>query len=352
MISASGVRIAGGLLLGVLLTAGGCGYKTPPVPPATVVPMAIDDLRYSVEEDHVRLSWTFPGKNIKGDEINDIAAFDLYRAEIPLEEYCPTCPVPFVEPIEVDGGVTVLDGKRRVATYDYNLLRQGHKYFFKVRGKRDWWAESADSNIVTFVWHVPAVAPTGLTASAADSSVKLNWQPVTSRRDGEPVQTDVLYQLLRKTGNHSYARIGSPVAETSTEDSKVVNGQQYSYQVQSVLRFGEDLVFGGTSEPVSVMPVDTTPPPVPTGVEVFSTGKGIRVVWDPSTAADVAGYNIYRRSEGGGFVLIGTVGVTDSSFIDEKAGEDAYFIYAVTAFDRTGKKGNESKKSAEAAPRY
>jgi len=131
----------------------------------------------------------------------------------------------------------------------------------------------------------------------------------------------------------------------------VVNGQEYSYQVQSVLRFGEDLVYGGISEPVSVTPVDTTPPPAPTGVEVFSTGKGIRVIWDPSTAADLAGYNIYRRSEGGGFTLIGTAGADDSSFIDEKAGEDAYFIYAVTAFDRTGK-GNESKKSAEAAPRF
>ena len=351
MNSVSGVRIAGGRLLGALLTVGGCGYKTPPVPPATVVPVAIEDLRYTVQEDQVRLSWTFPGKNIKGEEINDIAAFDLYRAEIPLDEYCPTCPVPFVEPIEVDGGMTVVDGKRRIATYDYDLLRQGHKYFFKVQAKRDWWAASADSNIVTFVWHVPAVPPTGLTASAADSSVQLNWQPVTSRRDGEPVQTDVLYQLLRKTGENDYTRIGSPVAETSTVDRKVVNGQQYSYQVQSVLRFGEDLVFGGASEPVIVTPVDTTPPPVPTGVEVFNTGKGIRVVWEPSTAADVAGYNVYRRSEGGGFGLIGTVAVPDSTFVDESAGEDAYFIYAVTAYDRTGK-GNESKKSAEAKPRY
>jgi len=348
---AGGVRIAGGLLLGALLTAAGCGYKTPPVPPATVVPDAIEDLRYSMEEDSVRLSWTFPGKNIKGDEINEIAAFDLYRAEIPMEEYCPTCPVPFVEPIEVDGGMTVIDGKRRVATYDYDMLRQGHKYFFKVQARRDWWTASADSNIVTFVWHVPAVAPTALAASAADSSVQLTWQPVTSRRDGEPVQTEVLYQLLRKTGEKEYAPIGSPVAGTSTVDSKVVNGQQYSYQVQSVLRFDEDLVFGGVSEAVSVTPMDTTPPPVVTGVEVFNTGKGIRVVWEPSTAADVAGYHIYRRADGGGFGLIGTVGVSDSTFIDESAGEDAYFIYTVTAFDQTGK-GNESKKSAEAAPRY
>jgi len=349
---ASGMRRAAAIVLGAtLLTCGGCGYKTAPVPPKTVVPAAVEDLRYTVEGDAVRLSWTYPDKNIKGDDIDEIAEFDLYRAEIPLDEYCPTCPVPFVEPIAVAGGQTIVDGKRRVATYDYDLLRQDHKYFFKVQSKRDWWASSGDSNIITFVWHTPAVAPTGLSASAADSSVKLSWQPVTTRSDGAPVDGEVLYQLLRKTGAENFARLGSPVAATTTVDRKVTNGQEYSYQVQSVLRFGEDLVYGGVSDAITVMPVDTTAPAAPTGVLVVSTSLGLRVVWEPSTSEDVAGYNIYRRSEGGGFKLVGTVDAPDASYVDTSAGEDAYFIYAVTAFDKASP-ANESKKSAEGAPRF
>lgn len=343
--------MAGTLLLGAtLMTFGGCGYKTPPVPPATVVPEPIEDLRYTMQEDRVQLSWTYPQQTIKGTDLAEISVFRLYRAEIPLEEYCATCPVPFVEPIEVDGGVTVADGKRRVATYDYDLLRPGHKYFFKLQSQSGWWASSGDSNIVTFVWHVPAAAPAGLAASAADSSVELSWQPVTSRRDGEPVQTELLYQVLRRSADGSYARLGGPVPATAYVDTKVANGQEYGYQVQSVLRFGDDLVYGGISEAIAVTPVDTTPPPAPEGVMAISTGQGIRVIWDASSAADVAGYKVYRR-EGGGFTLVGTVEAPSTSFVDGTAGDNTSFSYAVTAFDRTSPP-NESRKSQEAAPRY
>ncbi len=347
-----GAASARTLLLGAaLLSTGGCGYKTPPVPPATVVPNAIEDLRASMETEHVRLSWSYPLQTIRGTDIEQISSFDLFRAEIPLEEYCPTCPIPFVEPIEVDGGLTMVDGKRRVATYDYDLLRPGHKYFFKVQSRNNWWASSADSNIVTFVWHVPGAAPTGLSGSAADSKVELSWQPVTTLRDGEPVQTEVLYQVLRKTAGEGFANLGSPVADTAFVDHKVVNGREYSYQVQSVLRFGEDLVYGESSETMTVTPIDTTPPPPPEGVMVVATGQGLRVLWEPSAAEDVAGYHVYRRSGSGSFELIATVEVPSSSYVDTSTGEDDYFIYAVTAFDSSAR-ANESTKSAEAAPRY
>ena len=49
-------RLAGALLLaGTLFLVGGCGYKTAPVPPDSIVPKAINDLRYSVSEKGVTL---------------------------------------------------------------------------------------------------------------------------------------------------------------------------------------------------------------------------------------------------------------------------------------------------------
>lgn len=353
MRSARGLRIAGTMILGiVLLISGGCGVKTQPVPPATVLPKAIEDLRFTIVDDLVRMTWSYPLKTIKGKDINDISSFDLYRAEIPLEDYCPTCPVPFVEPIQVAGGQTVVDGKQRVATYDYDLLRSGHKYFFKVQARTGWLAVSPDSNIITFVWHVPSVAPAAVNASATDSRVKLSWQPVTTRRDGEVVTTDVLYQVLRRTGAAASEKIGAPVKTTDYEDSNVVNGQTYTYQVQSLLRFGEDLVYGGISSDVTVTPVDTTPPPPPSGVEAFETGSGIRVIWDASTAADTSGYRVYRRSaEGTTFTMVGSVNVPSTTYIDSSAKTDEQYYYGVTAIDSVDPP-NESTRSQEATPRY
>lgn len=353
MISARGVRFAGATMFlgGVLLVSGGCGYKTPPVPPATVVPQPIEDLRFTVVDDAVRLTWSYPRKTINGADIKEISSFNLYHAEISLADYCPTCPVPFGEPIEVAGGQTVVERKQRVASYEYTMLQPGNKYFFKVQSTTGWWAASADSNIVTFAWHIPAAAPAGLSAAAADSAVELSWQPVTSRRDGEPVTTEVRYQVLRRTGEGSFGRIGEPVEHTNFIDKNVTNGQQYAYQVQSVLRFDDDLVYGDNSTEVMVTPVDITPPQPPEGVVAIETSQGIRIIWDSSVAEDVAGYNIYRRTtQSSTFLLVGSVVSPSITYIDISARQDERYYYSVTAIDKTSPP-NESARSQEATPR-
>ena len=56
-----GARVAGSVFLSVMfLSFGGCGYKNDPVPPASVVPKAIEDLRYSIDESGVSLTWSYP----------------------------------------------------------------------------------------------------------------------------------------------------------------------------------------------------------------------------------------------------------------------------------------------------
>ena len=60
-------RGAGIFLLGMfLLLINGCGLKTPPVPPQGVVPEAITDLLYQVNDKGVQLSWSYPVRTING----------------------------------------------------------------------------------------------------------------------------------------------------------------------------------------------------------------------------------------------------------------------------------------------
>ena len=345
-------QFAGAILLtGTLLLAGGCGYKTKPVPPDSIVPKAIEDLRYSVNEKGVTLNWSFPRETIRGTDLTDITTFDVYRAVVPLSDYCPTCPIPFTEAIQVPGGVVDLE-KRRQGTYETSLLRSGHKYFFKVNARTSWWAASPDSNIISFVWHIPARAPEGVTAKGADSSAVVSWQAVTQLMDGESVSYPMSYQIQRSRDNVAFTNIGQAVSATRFVDNSLKNGETFYYKVQSILMVDGTSVSGGLSSAVSATAVDQTAPAPPTGITAVQTGAGIKVFWDKSRDADVKGYKVYRRSaDEKTAVEIGDVSAVYSIFEDANVSADGSYYYSVTAYD-TAETPNESEKSREASIRH
>lgn len=347
------VRVTGILCLGMFfLFSGGCGYKNPPVPPGSVVPEAIGDLLYQVDDNGVQLTWSYPVKTIKGSILDDVSSFELFRAEIPLEDYCGNCPIPFGEPMQVDGG-SPFDGElRKKATYNSSLLRSGHKYFFKVRSRTSWWASSEDSNIITFVWFQPASAPEGLVSTVGDRQVTLQWLPVTTLSDGKAMDMGVKYQLFRSVGGKELVKLGEPTTKTNHVDRQVRNGQKYFYAVQSMMVYKDELVNGGMSTEVAASPVDLTPPVPPTGVTAVRTDVGMKIFWDKSEAADVGGYKVYRRAANkDSYELLGKVEPEYTIFVDRNGDESVRYYYAVTAIDQA-KVPNESNKSREATVRY
>ncbi len=344
------VRVMGAFFFGALfLSAAGCGFKNKPLPPESVVPQAIDDLRYTVNDKGIQLTWSYPVKTIKGSVLEDISSFQLFRAEIPLEDYCGSCPIPFTEPVTVGGG-SPLDGQtRRKVSYDSNLLRSGHKYFFKVRSRTSWFADSADSNVITLVWFDPAAATGKVTAVPGDRQVSLAWQPVTLKTAGKDLL--VKYQVLRSLDGKDFTKTGDPLVATSYLDRQVSNGQKYFYSVQTMTEYKNELAQGGVSKEVATTPIDLTPPVPPTGVSAVRTEVGIKVFWDRNDDADLAGYRVYRRvADQDEYQMLGNVDPTHTLFVDTKASESVRYYYAVTALDGATP-ANESSKSKEATVR-
>lgn len=79
--------------------------------------------------------------------------------------------------------------------------------------------------------------------------------------------------------------------------------------------------------------VDTTPPPAVAGITVLENGRtnDITVIWEPSTAPDVASYEVYA-ADGGSYALIGT---TPGTRIDVPAAA-APSTFAIRAIDTSG----------------
>jgi uncharacterized protein len=337
------------LLSAFLMTAGGCGYKTEPVPPQAVVPEAINDLRYTLDENGARLSWSYPLQTVDNQDITAISSFDLYRAEMPLADFCRECPIPYSEPVEIAGGAVEKESRKTVEHYS-GLLRSGNKYFFKVRSRTSWLAASRDSNVVSFVYHTPASAPQHVTTSLKGAEVKLSWAHVLTLIDGRSVDLPLSYRVLRSEDGTNYNAIAESLKATSFVDKDVEVGKTYNYRIQSNLRFQETVIDGSLSAVVSVEIVDTIPPPVVSGVTVIASAQNIRVFWDRAAADDLAGYRIYRRGAASKkLIQVGEVGASQTIFVDNEVPAETKLYYAVTAIDGSG---NESALSEEATSRH
>jgi len=342
-------RLAGSLLLvGALALSGGCGYKNNPVPPQTVVPKAITDLRYSLDGNGAKLTWSYPIETISGKDIEEITSFDLYRAEIPLKDFCSDCPIPFGNPFELPGGAVGTE-TRKTGEHVSGMLRSGNKYFFKMQSRTSWLAASSDSNIISFVYHTPASAPQNVKISIGDRRVSLSWDAVTALVNGEKADLPLSYQVLKSQDGKQYAPVGGLLSATSFVDSNVESGNSYYYKVQSGMSYEGEKVGGSESKAVMAKVTDVVPPGVVSGVTVVASTSNVRIFWDSVDASDLAGYRIYKRAEGQSApVSVGEVGPNQTIFIDKKVVEGKVY-YSVAAFDVDG---NEGDKSEEATTRH
>ncbi|MDR8394646.1 hypothetical protein NC796_26135 [Aliifodinibius sp. S!AR15-10] len=94
---------------------------------------------------------------------------------------------------------------------------------------------------------------------------------------------------------------------------------------------------------------DEKPPSAPTGLKGISKDGEISLVWDPSSASDLEGYNIYRSQNSfsnkknanriGGLIQSNIV-----NFDDKQVKNGTTYFYRVTAVDEND---NESQLSIE-----
>ena len=326
----------------------GCGRKTALVPPQKLVPVAINDLRYVLDENGVTLKWSYPAEMENGDELQAIESFEVQRAVIPVDEFCEGCPVQYEEPVEIDGGRLPASGDTRTAAYTEGYLQSGYRYLYKVRARAGWWYPSGDSNVVSFVWTVLPKIPQGLQLEPGDRTITLIWEPVKENIEGKPLEDSARYQVYRKSGNEDFAALGEPVQEAKVIDAGLVNGRLYFYKVRALVTYADTLQAGGDSQVVSGEPRDLTPPPQPQHLVAVEIPVGIKLAWQAVGTDDLEGYRIYRREEGSvAPELLREVGPDQNQYVDQSMTAGRKWFYSVTSID-TAQPVNESLPAEEA----
>jgi uncharacterized protein len=335
------------LLASLVLLAAACGRKTLPVPPETVRPAPIADLRSQLDEKGVTLLWTAPARTAGGRKLPAIEGFEIFRAVVPEEEYCPGCPLPFGPPIKYED-----DPPQPGETVRYRepVLRPDHRYVYKVRTRYSWFLTSPDSNLVSFSWAVLPAAPQELAIASGDRELALSWQRPRELVDGTSFTGPLQYQVERSQDGEEFAPLGRPLTEELV-DRAVRNGVTYHYRVRALRQVQETHVAGLASETATATPRDLTPPAPPRELTAIKTPQGVRLLWPAGAEPDLAGYRIYRRSGTEAASAIGEVTVPDTTFLDREPPARGRVFYMVVAFD-TARPANESAPSREAEVQF
>jgi hypothetical protein len=360
------------LTLAALL--GGCASVQAPLPPSLELPKPPNDLRAVRKGDRVYLYWTAPTQTMDRQGVRRAGPTRICRS---LESSMRTCGTPvgnvapppkgigtpraeatFVDPLPTE---LQQQNPTRLITYAVEALNLH--------------ARSAGLSNQVRVPLVPTLPrPPNFRAEVTARGVVLMWDCEVA--PANPPEARYVYRIYRKSPDTQAEVIVADVScpDHGFEDQTIEWQKPYEYRITVVtqvdldqeirpcppLQKAEDqatpgsqclgAVEGDDSPPQKVFTKDVYPPAVPTGLQAVFSGPGqapfIDLLWAPDSDADLAGYNVYRRENGGQAAKINSDLVKTPAFRDTHVEAGKAYQYAVTAVDE---RGNESARSAEAS---
>lgn len=211
-------------------------------------------------------------------------------------EMDPTLYIRYKYTIDTSGGFEGLGTYTEIGqsggTYQRSTDRgspRGGNTFFEIRDEGDGtmlvvnkWANIGDESN----WgSVAPAAPTGLSLAASSQTLKLGW-----KKNLEP---DIIQYQIDRDGVQIAVTDGNTF---QLRDSGLTNGTTYTYRMRAVNRYGKTSANSSTVSGFPT-PADVTAPIAPSGLNTFAASTAsVRITWNVSPEADLAGYNIYRST--------------------------------------------------------
>jgi len=173
----------------------------------------------------------------------------------------------------------------------------------------------------------PPPAPVDLTSRVTETAIVLEW-----KRPADVAQP-LMFSVYR--GEEIVNPINpAPLDKPAFEYSGMKFGEEYCFQVRSVIATAGSSIEGEPSAPECVTPKDTFPPAAPKQPDAVATEGQINLIWDPNTEKDLAGY-LVLRGEGpdGALQPITPAPIRESSYRDTTVQPGVRYSYAIMAVD-------------------
>ncbi len=342
----------------------GCGMPGAPLPPSLHLPDPVTDLAAARTGDQVSLTWTMPQRDtdkvlLKGNVTVRVCLRQAASAP------CATVGRLQLRPGDAGAFTQTLPpalaaGAPRLLAYFVELINQ--------QGR-----SAGLSNQATALAGQAPAAVTGLTAEVRKDGVVLRWTPGPA----EPFSTAVRLhrKLLTPPAKQPPQGLLAPPPEPVEQnllvepspvhgralDKTIRFGETYEYRAQRVARVrlnGKAMELDGPlSAPVTVDALNVFPPAVPAGLAAVATGAAngagpsVDLSWRPDTEADLAGYAVYRRRDGGPWRRISPAQpFAGPAFHDPHVQPGRTYSYAVTAIGQNGYESARSTPVQEIVP--
>ena len=362
-----------GCALCVVLLAGltACGVPGIPKPPSLELPQPVTDLRAIRKGDSVYLAWSVPNKTTDFLPIRHPGITRICRGTSPAMADCGT-PVGEVAAVQpAAAGAKRTDSSKPApkpqGTYEDALPQSllsanpSAQAFYAVSALNQNGRSAGLSNVVL----VPAVAapvpPSDFQAQLTAEGVTLSW--TGNAHTGTP-QLRRMYRVYRRDAATGTDAV---VAEMPFGTLRTYLVLDHSFQWERTYLYRAAVVTtihlegkpdsqfeGADTSPIKVFAHDTFPPAVPSGLQAVFSGVGqqpfIDLIWAPDTDADLAGYNVYRREEGGERRKANPELVKTPAFRDLNVASGHTYVYSVTAVDARGNESAHSGEESESVP--
>jgi len=338
----------------ILLAAAGCARMAPPEPPLKRLPGPPLNVSALQEGKSMVVTGTLPAANRDGSAIETYRQLEIsgYLESLTGDTASPG-PVQLLRlsENELAGRLTGRAFRVPVSDLDRRLgldrwPGEGRLTLeVRFQNERNKWSEPARLPAVPVA--VVAAPPRQLDVRLEKPGVVITWAPADVNFDGtRPPVSDGVVIHRRQPPDGPVAEIGRvATADRRFIDDTFTEGQDYAYALSSYRRVGEAGVFGGKSEWRTVNTRDLFGPESPRSVNIVLDENRIKLLWDPVSERDLAGYHVYRRPPAEDvFTRLTGEPLEFPSFTDEDADPAGEYVYVVTAVDGHG---NESPPSAE-----
>lgn len=334
-----------------------CGTPGAPQPPSLNLPKPVSDLKAVRKGETVTLTWTAPSQTTDGALFRHTGKMVVHRGTNNSQSSSDAGEVP-LEPAHKKQKPPAETFKNSIA----DLLGSADADFaiYTVEAVNNSGKSAGQSNQAAAPLVPTPETPKDVQVKVVPQGVSIGWSQTWPPDNHTNLAVQYAYRVMRRLVAPNQQPVLVKQLNAGNQAALVIDTgieweKQYEYWITPVTMWQKDdrqkgEVEGDDSNVATITTKDVFPPAVPTGLQAVFSQVGpksfIDLTWNPNTDADLAGYNVYRRTENTQPVKINTELVKTPTFRDENVQPGMKYFYAVSAVDL---RNNESAKSQEAS---